>query len=52
MMVVDPLTGKRASFGSKKTIVEVFKKNKPFSTKDENVDIINRFKNNNILRFY
>ena len=52
MMVIDPLTGKKASFGSKKTIVEVFKKNKTSSVKDKNIDINNRFKNNNILRFY
>ena len=52
MMVVDPLSGEKASFASKKTIIEVFKKNKYFSVKDENIDINNRFKNNNILRFY
>jgi len=52
MMVVDPLSGKKSSFASKKTIVEVFKKNKTFSEKDKNTDISNRFKNNNILRFY
>ena len=52
MVVVDPLSGEKASFVSKKTIVEVFKKNKYFSVKDENIDINNRFKNNNILRFY
>jgi penicillin-binding protein 1A len=52
MMVVDPLSGKKSSFASKKTIVEVFKKNKPSSLEDENIDINNRFKNNNILRFY
>jgi len=52
MMVIDPLTGKKASFTSNKTIVEVFKKNEPYSAKDKNIDINNRFKNNNILRFY
>ncbi len=52
MMVVDPLTGKKASFASKKTIVEVFKKNKTNPMKNKNIDINNRFKNNNILRFY
>ena len=52
MMVVDPLTGKKSSFASKKTIIEVFKKNKSFSIDDKNTDINNRFKNNNILRFY
>ena len=52
MMVVNPLSGKKSSFASKRTIVEVFKKNKPSSLDDENIDINNRFKNNNILRFY
>ena len=52
MMVVDPLSGKKSSFASKKTIVEVFKKSNKSSLKDENIDINNRFKNNNILRFY
>jgi len=36
----------------KKTIVEVFKKNKTSSLNVENTDINNRFRNNNILRFY
>jgi len=52
MMVVDPLTGKKSSFASKKTIIEVFKKNKTYTEKDKNIDINNRFKNDNILRFY
>ena len=52
MMVVDSETGEKASFGTKKTIIEVFKK------KDiNNEDLIkskinNRLKNNNVLRFY
>ncbi len=52
MMVVDPSSGQKSSFASKKTIVEVFKKNNQTSLKDENIDINNRFKNNNILKFY
>ena len=52
MMVVDPSSGKKSSFASKKTIVEVFKKNKTSSLNVENTDINNRFRNNNILRFY
>ena len=52
MMVVDPLSGKKSSFASKKTIIEAFKKNNQSKIKDENIDINNRFKNNNILRFY
>ena len=51
MMVVDPLSGKKSSFASKKTIIEAFKNNQS-KVKDENTDINNRFKNNNILRFY
>tara|TARA_Y100000590_G_scaffold327190_1_gene371449 strand:+ start:1022 stop:3364 length:2343 start_codon:yes stop_codon:yes gene_type:complete len=53
MMVIDPLTGKKADFTSKKTIIEVFKKN--IDNNDDNVqsmNINNRLKNNNILRFY
>ncbi len=52
MMVVDPLTGEKSSFASKKTIIEAFKKNNIFSRKNKNLDINNRFKNDNILRFY
>ena len=52
MMVVDPLTGKKTSFTSEKTIIEVFKNNKPTLIDVENIDINNRFKSNNILRFY
>ena len=51
MMVVDPLSGKKSSFASKKTIIEAFKNNQS-KIKEENTDINNRFKNNNILRFY
>ena len=52
MMVVDHTTGKKANFTSKKTIIEAFKKNK-FNFKDnQNLDINNRLKNNNILKFY
>ena len=52
MMVVDKFTGKKANFTSKETIVEVFKKNKISIEENENIDINNRLKNNNILRFY
>ena len=50
MMVIDHLTGKKAMIQSKKTIIESYK-----STQKKtilNLDINNRFKNNNILRFY
>ena len=52
MMVIDPLTGKRADFTSKKTIIEVFKKNNIEEDNIKNFDINRRLKNNNILRFY
>jgi len=52
MMVIDPISGDKANFASKKTIIESFKKNKLY-LKDEQFDTINdRLKNNNILRFY
>ena len=53
MMVIDLITGKKANFGSKKTIIEVFKKNRleniNFEGKD---DLQYKVKKNNILRFY
>ena len=52
MMVIEPLTGKRADFTSKKTIIEVFKKNNINEDNVKNFDINRRLKNNNILRFY
>ena len=52
MMVVDKLTGQKANFTSKETIVEVFKKDKINIDLNQNIDINNRLKNNNILRFY
>ena len=52
MMVIDPLTGKKANYGSKKTIIEVFKKNVIPFEENYNLDINNRLKNNNILKFY
>jgi len=50
MMVIDPITGKKAETESKKTIIEVYKK-LPIESKS-NLDINNRLKNDNILRFY
>ena len=52
MMVVDHTTGEKANFASKKTIIEAFKKNKIDFNENQNLDINNRFKNNNILKFY
>ena len=52
MMVVDSKTGKRASYGSKETIVESFKKHK---IENKSLDIDRVFENsikNNILKFY
>ncbi len=53
MMVIDSKTGKKANFGSKETIIEVFKKNiienKNFTDND---DLNHEFKKNNILKFY
>ena len=51
LMVIDPKTGKKASFGSKKTIIEVFKK-KDLDQNNKNMILNNRLNNNNILRFY
>ena len=50
MMVIDPLTGKKAEKYSKKTIIESYKNTQ--EKKFLNLDINNRLKNNNILRFY
>jgi len=52
MMVVDHATGEKANFASKKTIIEAFKKNKLDFKENQNLDINNRLKNNNILKFY
>ena len=52
MMVVDRFTGQRANFASKETIIEVFKKNKIARKEKKNLDINNRLKINNILKFY
>ena len=51
LMVIDPKTGKKASFGSKQTIIEVFKK-KDLNQNNKNMILNNRLNNNNILRFY
>ena len=52
MMVIDRLTGKKAKFDSKETLIEAFKKDKINIKLNQNLDINNRLKNNNILRFY
>jgi len=50
MMVIDPITGKKAVKNSKRTIIESYKK-LPHEN-NLNLDINNRLKNNNILKFY
>ena len=52
LMVIDRITGKKASFVSKATLVEAFKKDKINIEANQNLDINNRLKNNNILKFY
>ena len=52
MMVIDPKTGKKASFGTKKTIIEAYKKDDIETKNASNLEINNILKNNNILRFY
>jgi len=50
MMVIDPITGKKADTQTKKTIIEAYKKI-PIESK-LNSNINDRLKNNNILKFY
>ena len=52
MMVIDPLTGQKAKFASKTTIIEAYKKKTKENKNILNSDINNRLKNNNILKFY
>ena len=51
-MVVESITGKRANFGSKETIIEVFKKEKIDTDNMSFGNINDRLNNNNILKFY
>ena len=50
MRVIDPVTGEKAMTESKYSIIEVYKNVEIDITL--NKDINNRFKNDNILRFY
>ena len=52
MIVIDPVNGEKANFGSKETVIEAFKKNNPNLKNYEFKDINYRLKNNNILKFY
>ena len=51
MMVVDPLTGEKAKFSSKNTIIEVYKSDNIVDGKVLYSDS-NRLETNNVLRFY
>ena len=52
MMVIDPLTGEKASFGTKKTIIESYKKS-DFNEGNLIINKLNnRLKNDNVLKFY
>jgi len=51
MMVIDPITGQKAIAESKTTIIEAYKKN-IIEQNTLNLNINNRLKNNNILKFY
>ncbi len=51
MMVVDPVTGQKAKFNSKNTIIEVFKKENIVDSKVL-FKISDRLDSNNILKFY
>ncbi len=52
MMVIDPLNGEKANFGSKETVIEAFKKDNLNLKNHQFKDINDRLKNNNILKFY
>ena len=51
MMVIDPVTGEKASLTSKNTIIEAYKSKNVFEGKVVNSNI-NRLDANNILKFY
>ena len=51
LMVVDPLTGDKAKFTSKNTIIEAYKRKNIYNGKVVYSDN-NRLDTNNILRFY
>ncbi len=51
MMVVDPITGEKAKFSSKNTIIEIYKEQNVIDGKVLNLNT-NRLDVNNILKFY
>ena len=52
MMVIESVSGKRADFGSRQTIIEAFKKEKIDNDSVLFPNINDRLNNNNILKFY
>ncbi len=53
MMVIDPVTGEKADFGSKMTIIESFKEEKIENASNIAIDgLNNNVSKNNILKFY
>ena len=52
MMVIDPLTGQKAQFASTKTIIEAYKINDLDDQSELKLNINNRLRQNNILKFY
>ncbi len=53
MMVIDPRTGEKANFGSEKTIIEIFKKNRFEKLNFKGNDLLKyKVEGNNILKFY
>ena len=51
-LVVDQITGRKADFGSKTTIIEAFKKNDITKNSLINDDLNLKLNKNNILKFY
>jgi penicillin-binding protein 1A len=52
MMVIDPINGKKANFGSKETIIEAYKQKNSNSENYQFREINDRLRNNNLLKFY
>ena len=52
MRVIDPISGEKASFRSKKKIIEAYKQENINYENYQFREINDRFKNNSILRFY
>ena len=52
MMVIDPVNGEKANFGTRETVIETFKKDNQNLKNYQFKDINYRLKNNNILKFY